>query len=186
MTIVWHRHHIIPKHMGGTDDDSNIIKVNIAMHAFLHKCLFEDYGLWQDEIAWKSLSGQIPNSQINNEIRKLRMLGNDIWVGRKHKEESKQKMGPKKGIKFTEEHKKKLSEKRKVRKTKITTKEKLSQPRPYRRKKYEISYDGTVIDTVLGLKDFCKNNNLTESNLRKTLTGERPHHKKFTAKEIKQ
>jgi len=27
--IVYHRHHIIPKHVGGTDDQSNLIKVNI-------------------------------------------------------------------------------------------------------------------------------------------------------------
>jgi predicted molibdopterin-dependent oxidoreductase YjgC len=28
-----HKHHIIPKHMGGTDDESNIIELTIEEHA---------------------------------------------------------------------------------------------------------------------------------------------------------
>ena len=33
--IVWHLHHIIPKHMGGTDEPENLIRLNVACHAFL-------------------------------------------------------------------------------------------------------------------------------------------------------
>ena len=29
--IIWHTHHIIPKHMDGTDDPKNLIKVNIPI-----------------------------------------------------------------------------------------------------------------------------------------------------------
>jgi len=35
--IIWHNHHIIPEHAGGTNDPSNLVRVNIAMHSFLHK-----------------------------------------------------------------------------------------------------------------------------------------------------
>ena len=61
--MILHKHHIIPKHRGGTDAKENILKVNISLHAFLHKLLWEEYGCWQDEIAWKALSGQITNSE---------------------------------------------------------------------------------------------------------------------------
>ncbi len=54
-----HKHHIIPKHMGGNNHPSNLKLVTILEHAELHKQLFEQYGHWQDEVAWRTLSGQI-------------------------------------------------------------------------------------------------------------------------------
>ena len=54
-----HKHHIIPKHAGGSDDISNIIELSVEDHAEAHKLLFEKYGRWQDKIAWKTLEGQI-------------------------------------------------------------------------------------------------------------------------------
>ena len=58
MTI-YHKHHIIPRHVGGTDDPSNIIKLTIEEHAEAHRVLYEQYGRWQDKVAWLTLSGQI-------------------------------------------------------------------------------------------------------------------------------
>ena len=69
MTI-YHTHHIIPKHMGGSDDPSNLIKLTIEEHAEAHKVLYETYGCWQDELAWKGLSGQIGKEGILEEIYK--------------------------------------------------------------------------------------------------------------------
>ena len=57
--IEWHKHHIIPKHAGGTDDPSNIIKCNIACHAMLHKIRYEETGDVYDKIAWLSLTKRI-------------------------------------------------------------------------------------------------------------------------------
>ena len=56
------------------------------------------------------------------------MIGNQIWKGRKHKPESKSKMGRPKSCRFTEEHKKKLSMARKKRITKQSTLDKLLIP----------------------------------------------------------
>jgi hypothetical protein len=61
--IYWHKHHLIPRHADGTDDPSNIIKVNTALHAFLHKQLYEEHGRWQDKIAYECLSGHIGNDE---------------------------------------------------------------------------------------------------------------------------
>jgi hypothetical protein len=32
-----HKHHIIPKHMGGTNDQENLVEVTIEVHADLHR-----------------------------------------------------------------------------------------------------------------------------------------------------
>ena len=42
-TKIKHKHHIIPKHMGGTDDPSNLIELTVEEHAEAHKILFEKY-----------------------------------------------------------------------------------------------------------------------------------------------
>lgn len=59
-----HRHHIIPKHAGGSEESSNIILLTIEEHAEAHKQLYERYGRWQDKIAWLGLSGRIGKEEI--------------------------------------------------------------------------------------------------------------------------
>ena len=56
---------MIPRHRGGTDEPSNLLKVNVKLHAFLHKLLWEESGEQYDFIAWKCLSGQITNEEAN-------------------------------------------------------------------------------------------------------------------------
>ena len=55
-----HKHHIIPKHAGGTDDPSNIVELTVEEHAEAHRKLYEKYGRWQDLSAWKGLTRQNP------------------------------------------------------------------------------------------------------------------------------
>jgi len=57
--MIYHKHHIIPKHAGGTDDPSNLVKLTVEEHAEAHKLLFEQHGRWQDKVAWLTLSGQM-------------------------------------------------------------------------------------------------------------------------------
>lgn len=56
--IIWHNHHIVPRHAGGTDDPENIIRVNVKMHAFLHYQRFLQTGDIEDKIASWMLAGQ--------------------------------------------------------------------------------------------------------------------------------
>lgn len=63
-----HKHHIIPKHMGGSDDPENIIELTIEEHAEAHKILYGKHGRWQDYYAWKGLSSQIGKEQLIREI----------------------------------------------------------------------------------------------------------------------
>lgn len=82
-----HKHHIIPRHVGGTDDPSNLIELTIADHAEAHKKLYEEYGRWQDRVAWLSLAGI-----MKDEERIYEILKNSNPGGYKHTEEAKKKL----------------------------------------------------------------------------------------------
>ncbi len=66
---IYHKHHIVPRHMGGTDDPSNLIELTIEEHAEAHRKLFEQHGHWQDEFAWKGLAGMIDRAELISHIQ---------------------------------------------------------------------------------------------------------------------
>jgi hypothetical protein len=59
-----HIHHIIPKHMGGTDEPSNLVELTVAEHAQAHKELYEQHGKHEDKVAWLMLSGQAKDPEF--------------------------------------------------------------------------------------------------------------------------
>lgn len=74
---VKHKHHIIPKHMGGSDDPSNLKELTIDEHAEAHRELYKQHGLKQDYVAWKTLEGSMPREEA---IREIRIQSNkDRW-----------------------------------------------------------------------------------------------------------
>jgi len=99
-----HIHHIIPKHMGGSNEDDNLIELTISEHAEAHRILFEKHQHWQDYVAWKALSGQINSDEIR------RMVISETLKGKSK----------------TPEHRKKLSDSAKKRKASNETKKKMS------------------------------------------------------------
>ena len=100
-----HKHHIIPRHAGGTDEPSNLIELTVEEHAEAHRILFEQYGKWQDKTAWMALSNQIGKEEIIKEIQR------NANLGKKRSNESKEKMAAaKRGKKITPEHLKALNE----------------------------------------------------------------------------
>jgi hypothetical protein len=85
-----HKHHIIPKHAGGTDDPDNLIELSVEEHAEAHRLLYEQYGRWQDRIAWLALSGFIGREEIFKELQKnwleseeSKKALSDRWIKRK-------------------------------------------------------------------------------------------------------
>ena len=99
-----HKHHIIPRHMGGTDDPQNLVEVSVEQHAELHFSLYLEYGRWQDYRAACGLAG---------------LGGWEDTVGygfkdRHHTDEVKQRISNKlKQRVLTEEHKSKIGAKHK-------------------------------------------------------------------------
>jgi hypothetical protein len=51
-----HMHHIIPRHIGGSNDPSNLIELTPDEHAEAHRKLYEEHGRWQDKLAWIGLA----------------------------------------------------------------------------------------------------------------------------------
>ena len=87
-----HLHHIVPKHMGGTDDKSNLILLTPRQHALAHKKLYEKYGKWQDKIAYQMLSGQLTNYQAQQMKRRLANLGKQHFLGKTHSKAYKKRL----------------------------------------------------------------------------------------------
>lgn len=70
MTI-YHSHHIVPRHMGGSDDPSNLVQLTIEEHAQAHLDLYEKHGDERDLIAHRMLLGQISTAEARLALAKL-------------------------------------------------------------------------------------------------------------------
>ena len=66
----YHTHHKLPKHAGGTDDPSNLIKVTVTEHAELHLARYLEFGDGEDWIAYHGLSGQITQAEAISQARR--------------------------------------------------------------------------------------------------------------------
>jgi len=64
-----HLHHLIPKHAGGTDDPNNLCRLSIDEHAKAHQSLYEQYGRWQDYVAWQGLAKLIDKEELIKTIQ---------------------------------------------------------------------------------------------------------------------
>ena len=69
--MIKHKHHIIPKHAGGTDEETNLVELSITDHAEAHKKLYEQYGRPEDKLAWKCLAGMFSKEEIIKEVCSL-------------------------------------------------------------------------------------------------------------------
>lgn len=58
------KHHILPKHMGGGDEDSNIVKLTYRQHIFAHRVLWKAYGKPQDLKAYMLMSGMESDERL--------------------------------------------------------------------------------------------------------------------------
>lgn len=64
-----HNHHLIPKHLGGTDDKNNIIEnISVTRHAMFHYANWLLYKSDGDYIAYKALSGTIGKEELVKEL----------------------------------------------------------------------------------------------------------------------
>ena len=109
----YHRHHIIPKYMGGDDSDENIIYLTPEEHAKAHLKLYEKYGNYEDAQAYNSLKrywleGRKLNvyKQSAEHIEKRISKINYSEVSKK----LKGRVSPTKGMKFEYKPRPKLSE----------------------------------------------------------------------------
>lgn len=89
----YHKHHIIPRHAGGTDDPENIVELTITKHAEAHRLLWEKYGHPYDYTAWRGLAKMISKEDAIKEVQQISgKLSGLASKGRKHSEETKRKI----------------------------------------------------------------------------------------------
>ena len=174
--MIKHKHHIIPRHAGGTDDPSNLVELTIEEHANAHKLLYEKYGRDEDRWAWLGLSGQIGKDEILRQIamaqkgvKKPDGFGKKISAFRKtfkYSEESKKKMSEaKKGKKLTESHVDKIKIARTGTKQTDYQKQRVSETR---QKKYQLTNPNDISFEVTNLSKFCRENGFNQGNMFKS------------------
>lgn len=83
--------------MGGLDDPSNLIELTVSEHAEAHRLLFEKYGRWEDELAWKGLIGLVPHAEAVRQSLKKAAMGNSWRKGKFHSENTKKKISKNSG-----------------------------------------------------------------------------------------
>lgn len=169
-----HKHHIIPKHIGGTDDPSNLVELTVSEHAEAHRILWEQHGRYQDYYAWQGLSGQIGKEEL---IKKIQSAANS----RPKSEETKKKMsvaftGRKYSKEFCENVSMVMRERwkqgkydaEKLRLSRIGFKQPDSQKKKVAEK---LSKEWLITDLegnqfkIKNLQKFCRENGLDQSNL---------------------
>jgi hypothetical protein len=64
MGRVTHKHHIVPRHSGGSDAQDNIVELSVDEHSEAHRLLYEKNGDLRDFFAWKMLSGKTEEAEI--------------------------------------------------------------------------------------------------------------------------
>lgn len=128
------KHHIIPRCMGGTDSNENMVDLTPKEHFLCHLLLCEIYpnheGLkyaafsmckWSGgTVRRKRISG-ITYDRLKKEAAKItseRMKGNSIWKNKKHSDESIEKIKNQRKLqKTSDETRKKMSDSRKGKKS---------------------------------------------------------------------
>jgi hypothetical protein len=130
-----HRHHIIPRHMGGSDHPSNIAHLTVEEHAEAHKKLWEQHNRWQDFCAWQGLA-------------KLS----------KHKEHYKLVMSERNKASWRNPE---VRAKR-IASQKATLKKRGY--RTYTAKKYKVTYPDGKIETITGLSKWCREQGLNHNS----------------------
>jgi hypothetical protein len=104
-----HKHHIIPRHAGGSNDLSNIQVLTVEEHVEAHKKLYQEFGRWQDDLAARFLSGIVSKKEA---VIELLSVGGRIGGSRPKSDIHRKRIGQSKIGKprpWTEEWKKNIS-----------------------------------------------------------------------------
>lgn len=70
----YEKHHIVPRHQGGTNDAANLVCVTLRQHIFLHKLRWYAYKQAGDRIAYLWRSGQTEAARIASTERLRELL----------------------------------------------------------------------------------------------------------------
>lgn len=162
-----HKHHIVPRHRGGTDDPSNLVEVTPIQHAMFHYCEWKLWGKVQDFCAYKMILGDVNNPEFRKaasmrgiyEIK--RKLNEDNDFKKKYSENGKKngKLGNKAQREKFEKEGRTIAEQRWI----VTTPE------------------GETLQ-ISNLKKFCRENNLLPNKMCEVAKGMWKQHRGYSCK----
>ena len=166
-----HRHHIVPKHAGGTDEPSNLIELTVEEHAEAHRILFEKYGRKEDELAWKGLAGIICKAELLHELF--------VNAGKKSRPPIDHK--PNLGRKWSKEYKEKMSVLLKGKSKSEIHKQKISKSKS---QEWVVKTPEGEELKIKNLEQYCKEKNLKSSKIYLVASGKRNHHQGYICRKV--
>lgn len=162
---IYHVHHKVPKHMGGTDDPDNLVRLTVEEHAEAHRLLFEQYGNKFDYIAYMVLSKQLGHEEANY----MKLLGPKNWTKegkQKLSDIGKTRVGEKNGF-FGKHHSEET--KQKLRNRSFNWIRGIDPSALSYTKKYQIVYPTGITKNVAGLKVIANEFNVSIENVHATI-----------------
>ena len=193
--MVTHKHHIIPRHMGGSDDPENIVTLPFWAHTEVHKRLYEVYGRAEDKLAYLMMTGKKEEAEVvriqlakegyqrwlvekPEEVKRWRENINKAKAGKcYHSKEHYQKLGDMfRDVPRTEEVKEKISKSKKG-KPWNGNREKIQD-------EYEVTKPNGDVIIIRGLVAFCKEEGIDSSNLCAVAKGRLKQHKGYRARKL--
>jgi len=163
-------HHILPKSLGGSNDKTNIVFVPCRVHFILHKLLYKIYLNKEMGFALLRMSNyRRYNAKgyaaVRDAFSKFHPLKLDI--NKRKVSEAMKRNNPMSNPASL----KKMSE------SQIGNK--------YRAVNvYEVTFPSGTKEIISEMKSFCEEHNLCRGHMSSVVTGNRKHHKGFTAKII--
>lgn len=192
-----HKHHIIPVHVGGSNDPSNIVYLTLEEHAEAHRKLYEECGRWQDKLAWMGLSGRIGKEEIIRLKASLQMTSRlkygdlkGIHTGRKRSIQFKEKVSKTlTGKKFSNTHKIKISDSLKGKPKSDRHRKSLSESckgLDRASKTYLVTFPGGLVQEVKNLTRFAIDQGFPKTSLFNLITGQSKSYRGFKVKKLNQ
>jgi hypothetical protein len=155
-----HKHHIIPKYAGGTDDSTNIVELTPTQHAMWHWAEWQRKQNYLDFCAYKMILGDVKNPEFRH--ARAKAFGH---IGGKRAHEVHPNLAKENGVKGNKSQREKLTA---IGRT-IAEKEWIV-----------ISPEGQET-RIRNMAKFCRENGLNKAHMCAVAAGARKQHKGWKA-----
>lgn len=190
-------HHIIPRSMGGSDNQENIVFVPSRVHFILHILLFKIYRNKEMACAFMLMSNFYRyNSKDYSRLKEIAIEFHPSKLEDNRKLASSRMVNLNKRVESRERTREQMlaqhADPEFTRKQRLTlidpeVKKKMAATKEINRKTdkcYEITFPDTSKKIILGLSRFGREEGISHQALSAVALGKRTHHKGFTVKEL--